>query len=498
MQYVNFMSQKAYFTSLVQLNNGMVIKRSDLELLLLLQALKQAQAQPVAPTPAPKVVPGVVNNRLNKNPAVQNIQINNKNQAQQNNKIPPQQKPIQKQAQPNQVQPKQPQAPNVSPFEKSKTDAINKIFNNAKNELGLTNVNKNAIAAEVNKLTPGQTHALNVNGQVYAVSNERNSSVVHVARQSLKPFNGGGFGKIFSMCDLDNPNDKSNILKLAYDNPKAGPNALHVARQDVLREPQILNYIHGNAPKVGVQAAPHKIVYLGAGANQKVGYLAKRYDMSGVELAHKMRMNNPFTKAQKETITNNLIKGLSSVHAAGVYHGDIKLENTLWGDNNLVLSDFGGAKKFSELFNKTSNLPNIFGAHTPNYLSQSIKSEVTSLVKNAQTALHFGRASNQQILNDMQQKITPLLKSNDKFALGVSLFKLWTSKDPAFFANAQPFGGIAQLNHAVNALKLADLDAKTKMSIMDLMIEGATPALKRHYQSQRQNIMARMQSEERI
>jgi hypothetical protein len=463
-------------------NNKPVINDADLDALLFLYALKMAQESAAQREAAaygyqPQVAPLANNKKINK--VDNNVRINNNPVpvAAPHNIAAPQN--INGVQQPQ----KQPQA---KTFEQSKIDAVNRIFNDAVGNLHMKNVNKSAISNEVNKLAPGQTHTFNINGRLYAVSNENNSKIIKVARQSMIPFNGGGFGEIFPMVDIDDPAGKANILKLARNNTDA--------RVDVLREPQILNFIHGNqkSPVAGIQAPPHKIVNLGKGKEQKVGYLARRYDMDGAELARKVQMSNPFSIQDKARITNNLLKGLEHIHAKGVYHGDIKLENTLWGDGNLVISDFGGAKKFSELFSTFPSLSKLIGAHTPNYSSPIIHSQLNSLLNNAQMAMKLGQGNKPKIMDDLKQKATALLKSNDKFAMGVSLFKMWTGKDPSFFRSCAPFCRIDQLQHATATLKNANIDTPTKMSILDHLIEGATPNLKQHYQQQRKNIMAKM------
>lgn len=381
-----------------------------------------------------------------------------------------------------------PRAPGLqmNAFEKSKLEAISKIFKDAV-QLGMRNVPKEVIAQEVNKLGLGKTHAFNLQGQLYAVSNDADSSVVKVARKSFIPFKQGGFGEIFPMIDLDHPSDKANILKLAKDNP--------VARADVVREQQILNYLHGDQKKLkaGLQKPPHKIVNIGqANGNHKVGYLAARYEMDGADLARKVRASDTFSPDQKGKMIANLISGLETVQKAGVYHGDIKLENTLFGNGDLVLSDFGGARKFSEIFQKSKipSLPEFLGAHTPNYLSSAIASQLQISIGNAKRRIQNGMGHEQQILNDFQTAAANLLKSNDKFALGLSLFKLWTKKDPLFFRSGAAFDRREQLSHGIEALKKTNLNKASKLSILDLLLAGATPALQRVYAQQRSSLFA--------
>ncbi len=223
----------------------------------------------------------------------------------------------------------------------SKTEVkVQKQFENItfnKSQLKAAGVSKRKVKNLVRKgmkQDPGTHNLVTRKGRKILISTitdpqkQEKAVAIHVIAQ--EQFAEGAYGEVRGAISFGS--QQSVVEKRAR--VSAGQRGL----ADIENEYSLLTELHQGGLQEGIQAPPYTVVT--DGRNNVVGYIGRRYLGNGEELVQR-KINTP----PKEMI-NNLNKGLLTIWERGFFHGDHKLENTLYSINegkvNLVVADFGG------------------------------------------------------------------------------------------------------------------------------------------------------------
>ncbi len=278
----------------------------------------------------------------------------------------------------------------------------------------------------------------------------------------------GGFGIIYSMEYIHEggPQVDQKIMKIAKDSVKA--------KIDVSNETQKLQDFGG---KKGIQ---DKVV-----TAFEDGYIAKRLMGDVIDMLSKL---GPIPAQDKIRMSKNVIDGLKYLRQKKVYHGDIKPDNMLFGVKNgkpnLVLSDFGGVKKISEILseNELHTVQDVFGTTTHGYVSDKIYHQVDNILMTAQSEIDLlempkDEKERLKIIKKSNVEVAALLHQNDEFAIGLSLYMLWMEEMPpiASFDNVLGFNTITQ--GELDLIKSDLVDNKVPKDIRKLIENFLKPGI---------------------
>jgi len=294
------------------------------------------------------------------------------------------------------------------------------------------------IETEMANIKHGGTHTFEIGEHKFHVARDKDTKAIEISKIS-KFIAAGGFGTVYSVEGLNT--ESWEVVKMAKDTPEA--------KFDVLNEIKMLRLLNPDGQAVGIQIAPHTIIYYVKNGIDQVGHMGIRYAGDGADLcSNPANFKGPLDRYNG---TLQLLNALLILKKHKVYHRDIKINNTLfkWDENgNLILSlsDFGGARTSDTLkkdFMKDFLNPNVdwgtiagsfFESCTPPYVSSQAKLAIENKIEKMKDLHAINPLSEQEISEFFENEIMPELFRNDAFALGLSLFTYWTAKVPPLLA----------------------------------------------------------------
>ncbi|MBA3286007.1 MAG: hypothetical protein H0U27_13250 [Nitrosopumilus sp.] len=328
--------------------------------------------------------------------------------------------------------------------------------------------------------------------------------VIEIAKRTDN-FAEGGFGKLYNLkyIHTGGSNIESKVMKMAND--KEG------SIQDIKNEVKNLDEIGGSE---GIQAK--SIVNLNGLyiIDKAKGDLRLFKKKTSISLFSKDF--NKMSIAKKQVLTKSLLTA-SSNFKENFYHGDIKPGNILVekdadGKTKLVFADWGGARKFEDIFHQSEDdlnysvsVGNLLGANTRTFVSEKIKKEMYKLQsesdrktgeitddfysKNPKTfpsdtkenkfkTEGFITAINltKEICSEYNEKVKALLKQNDDFAIGMTLYYIWIGNLPIFSGRGEDG------NSSINEKQMEDVKAqltknKVPQTDIDEIVKLLTPGM---------------------
>lgn len=121
----------------------------------------------------------------------------------------------------------------------------------------------------------------------------------------------------------------------------------------------------------------------------------------------------------------------------------------LWDGNSLLIGDLGGAKKFIDLVpldRYPTAAEDFVGVHTSGYLSEKVFSKIDTVLTVNKSLYEQLEPEKKKtfLIRLIDQQIAPLLRQNDEFALGISLFMCLRGKMPPFLKleSEYPFSSV--------------------------------------------------------
>lgn len=274
-----------------------------------------------------------------------------------------------------------------------------------------------------------------------------NNTIVAIANVSKKAIALGGFGKIYSAKTLET-NEKGIALKLSRKRldrsltneskqiASTTPTQRGIlAKESIEYEIGIINYICKNTD---IWTGLNVNMYGQVRYNDQIGYFTKRFEEDGHYFHIRL---NPLESSYEFMV--QISKGLETLHKINIVHRDLKLENTLVKKNgniingtnspsrDAVITDFGSALILDDLFNQTTlpSLNKVFGNGTDAYVSKRYYIKVGEKLEKLKKFTPQDKKYN-EIITEIKQ----ILIKNDKFAMGISLYKLWVRKPPFFLS----------------------------------------------------------------
>lgn len=349
-------------------------------------------------------------------------------------------------------------------------------------------ISQEEIESAVRKATKKQANTLEINGQVYIVSKTVPGSdpqaIPAVWKRNAQSLDSGTFGVIYGGKYIgETGKGRDDIMK------EANPNAKDVekAKKDVINEFNVANDLHSTGRKAGIQQAPHSLI-----AGDRTGYLARREDMNGDTLGKNIvRKSISLTPTEKHMLALQATSGLTDMHNIGYYHGDNKGLNLLYNakEKNLYVADLGGARKFSELVPLTSfpSISTIYTGCTPEYVSDVIHNQIKKILD--ENEQKYNRISDpikkeEFLRNMLSSEIVPLLKKNDKFAMGSALYETFVGAYVPFdeggeFRRERYMSKLDNTDKTLDTIsenmKKTGLEPQTITLILDLIKEGVGP-----------------------
>lgn len=230
---------------------------------------------------------------------------------------------------------------------------------------------------------------------------------------------------------------------------KVGRTDIHTpegAQRDLENEQRILRIIYQSMPPgtiKGIVDEPHvvaPIVPAGSTAMLLPLYHAGSFDKTGrmmITLDHGGIDDRP-RREVLEAICE-LLQGLATIQAAGVRHGDMKPDNILAkedqdGKLHLLISDFGGAETYEELWQELldcegdeTKILDLSGTRTHRYVDRRYPAALIDAGKRAH-ALKL--AGDTEKLEEFKQSCIQYEKGLDTLALGVAIFEMLTGSAP--------------------------------------------------------------------
>ena len=187
--------------------------------------------------------------------------------------------------------------------------------------------------------------------------------------------------------------------------------ALKTIRPEIAGNPSVLSRFKKEVQLARRFSGPnvcriHELFVIGSdGAAAGAAFLTMEF-LEGITLAEKLRQAGPMSWREAKAIATDLCVGLSTIHAAGIIHRDLKSRNIMLADRNgsqrAVLMDFGLARELVPPSTAKESGLTVPGAvlGTPEYMAPE---------------QFEGKA------------VTP---ATDIYAMGVLLYELVTGKHP--------------------------------------------------------------------
>ena len=364
----------------------------------------------------------------------------------------------------------------------------------------------------------GGTQAIALSHHILLIKDEPMSNAVRVGFAKIAKdnptedklyFSRGGFGKLYPVKFLDDPNDISTAFKLSRKKNSPPANVLTPkkstpaekaeflinspdlaeaqranAKTDVEGEYKMRTYIINkmNQDKIDNHTGLNLEAYGKITYQDQVLFFTKRSGPNAMDYyttTETIGADEAFVNEVHGEVTQNImnqfLKGLDTLHQLGVAHRDIKPANLVLMEEgpelldlydetyrNLLaeIIDFGGAANLNELvqFSETEIFPTpaeLVGAGTHQYVSEKYYNEVGRLVDEINTRPSDYSTSHPEILGRIEE-IKKLLKKNDDFAAGLTLYQLWTRSPSHPLLKDTPCAGFnpnATQNEKIEILK---------------------------------------------
>lgn len=172
--------------------------------------------------------------------------------------------------------------------------------------------------------------------------------------------------------------------------------------------------------------------------NTQVGYIIKKFDYDAFGY-----LKEKPTGAACLGFMMQVLEGLVTLHELGMVHRDIKLENILVkkresalnlpsglsSSHECAISDFGNTCLLDALFVNNPYPDDLIEHATTRYVSLKFKNEIDQALRELKSF-----AVNSPQYKSKIEFIKRILKENDRFALGISLYMFWVRKSPPFLS----------------------------------------------------------------
>lgn len=351
---------------------------------------------------------------------------------------------------------------------------------------------KASISSEMNALNKGgvEAHSFEIKGRMYVVSKQSADSTgaVEVFKRKEKHFAEGCFGRVYNVKNLTSPGSSNVVMKVAKKDVKG-------AVADIKNENTLLREIHKDEHKVGVQPAPFvnlegmyitkKFEMDGDSFANSVatGLISKRPDekqemiaqaKSGLAVIHKNNKYHGDLKPANLGIIDGkpviadlggsrdfsklvpLYKYPSSKEILGTQTSDVTIRPQIQKilDDNLpgykaaddkdaflkkmIEKEIKPLLKPDNKYALGVNYPStgdILGSHSPFFLSDPISDRVFDILLENEVEYKAAEDKKAFVEDMIEKKIVPLLKLNDEYALGVTLFTMLTGQLPPISEN---------------------------------------------------------------
>ncbi len=120
--------------------------------------------------------------------------------------------------------------------------------------------------------------------------------------------------------------------------------ALKIAHPELAGDEEFIRRFIGEARSVARLSSPHVVAVYDQGTDGQFLYLAMEY-VPGRTLRELLKERGRLSPADALDIIEGVLAGLAAAHEAGIVHRDVKPENVLLTNNNLVkVADFGLAR----------------------------------------------------------------------------------------------------------------------------------------------------------
>lgn len=277
--------------------------------------------------------------------------------------------------------------------------------------------------------------------------------ILGIANVAQKSFAKGGFGKVYDV-DLIN-SDTPLVLKLSRKKLKSkgvdgrliplnpeerklvaerGSSRGSIAKKDLIKEYQMMHFIKNNpSHSEGLFCDAYAFVTY----KNQCGLFLKKCDFDGSYFS----LLQPSSEYLLD-VTQQICRGFDNLSKLKILHRDIKIENTLFEvtqdsndelDFTAVISDFGGACFYKDLFDKNPypTLTEVLGNGTKRNISFQIAYDINEKLM----ALRKFDVESEKY-NEIANEILKLMVRNDEFSLSILLYRLWTGAEPPFLSYA--------------------------------------------------------------
>ncbi len=202
------------------------------------------------------------------------------------------------------------------------------------------------------------------------------------------------------------------------------------ARADIQNETNIINFLHKDGTRPGIQAPGFSITGIAKAHADKTGMLGRAYEASGNTVVGSMDADGQINRTEMPNhITAHgayqLLQGLEHLHSMGVVHGDIRPGNCLvdyknWENESTtwVLGDLGGAS-FADKIDMEEAKKDPVGVLTTSYLPRNDQ---------ALAERYAGYGTNKG--GENKEKFIESKMQRDVFALGQSLCEMLAFAKP--------------------------------------------------------------------
>ena len=162
----------------------------------------------------------------------------------------------------------------------------------------------------------------------------------------LKPLGAGGMAEVYLAFDL---NLQCNVALKFFKLDDSSNNF-----------EELSSLFHKEAQILAKLNHPNIVRIFDLSSHDEKFYISMEY-IEGLTLRQYLLRHQNITKEKKLDILKQVLKGLEVIHQSGLVHRDLKPDNIIVGDDNVVkIVDFGVVKNFNEksLFNNECGTPN--------------------------------------------------------------------------------------------------------------------------------------------